>query len=176
MENVGGILNTKCNPKHCTLEYQIKKEDSTVEMSRADLFKRFVREGEAVKDWVPVYELLRNVKTDGNAPQFTNWQAKYDAETAEKFEKVKEDMTASLIKGGVITKVLQTQYMLQLLMVNYLDHLKKAKLLLNTDGKVSDDIDLPKMSAIFTEMILTDRECESLDEIRKILVDWKNAQ
>lgn len=168
------ILNTKCNPKHCTLEYKIKKEDPTFEMSRADLLKRFVQEGEKVEDWMVPYSWLGEIELDEDAPQFTNWQAKYDEETARKLVDVKKNMQQSLQTGGVITKVLQTQFMLQLLMVNYLESVKKAKLRIKSDNTVAEEIGLPEMSAIFTEMMLSDRDCESLKEIRTILLKWRN--
>lgn len=170
------LLNTKCNPKHCTLEYAIKREDPTCEMSRADMFKRFVLEADKVTDWMVPFTQLGEVKLDKDAPQFTNYQAKYDEETAEKLANVRKRMQESLQDAGVITKVLQTQFMLQLLMVNYLNSLKKAKLTIKADKTVAEEISLPEMSAIFTEMMLSDRECEALKGIRKILVDWRNAQ
>lgn len=169
------ILNTTCNPKHCTLEYLIKRGDSAQDMSRAGMFKRFVLKAEGIEDWMSRYTMLSDLKLAKEAPQFTNYQAKYDAETREKLEKIKKRMQKSLMEGGVITKVLQTQFMLQLLMVNYMEYLRETKLSLKADKLVAEEIDLPEMAAIFTEIMLTDRDGNSLKEIRRILVNWRNA-
>ena len=115
------ILNTKCNRKHCTLEALIKKEDVAQDMSRAAMFERFTIAAENVEDWSVVATMLGSIKTGSDDPNFTNYQARYSDDTAERLEKIKDTMVRSLKDGGNITKVLQTQFMLQLLMMNYLD-------------------------------------------------------
>lgn len=45
---------------------------------------------------------------------------------------------------------------------------------INTELGTIENMDLSEMSKIFTEMILTDKNCKELIEIRKILVDWRN--
>ena len=165
------ILNTKSNGKHCTLEALIKKEDPSQDMSRAAMFERFVVTAEPVKDWSAAATMLSSIKSDNKVAQFTNYQAKYSDETADLLSTIKENMIKSLIDAGIITKVLQTQFMLQLLMANYLDHLKQEKLKLKSE--ITEDISLPEMSKIFTEMLLTDKDCSALQEIRAILVNWK---
>ncbi|MDY4097937.1 MAG: hypothetical protein SOY47_14690 [Lachnospiraceae bacterium] len=174
-ETTESILNTTCNQKHCTLEYLIKQGDSAQDMSRAGMFKRFVLKAEGIEDWMSKYTLLSDLKLEKDAPQFTNYQAKYDSETREKLAQIKKRMQKSLLEGGVITKVLQTQFMLQLLMVNYLEYLRETKISLKADKLVAEEIDLPEMAAIFAEMMLTDREGDSLKEIQRILVNWRNA-
>lgn len=171
------LLNVTCNWRHCTLEYRIRRVDGSQDMSRQAMLKRYLIAAEEVADWKPVHELLGNLTREKDAPNFTNYQARYDEKTANILLKVKEKMETSLKEAGVITKVLQNQYMLQLLMENYLTYLKKAKLSLKSDrtGNNEEEIGLPEMSAIFTEMMLTDRDCEALKNIRSILVDWRNA-
>lgn len=174
-ESTENLLNTTCNSKHCSLEKWIKEEDPAQDKSRAGYFKRAVLVAEPVDDWVPMATLLSDLKLDKDAPQFTNFQAKYDSETREALDVIKEKMQKSLIKGNIIKRVLQTQYMLQLLMINYLEHTRANKLTIKADKMVDDEIDLPEMAALFTEMILTDRECEALKQIRRIMVDWRNS-
>lgn len=175
-ENTENLLNTTCNSKHCSLEKWIKEEDPAQDKTRAGYFKRAVLVAETVDDWVPVATLLSDLKIDKDAPQFTNFQAKYDAHTRNSLDAIKEKMQKSLIEGNIV-KRLQTQYMLQLLMFNYLEHIRSNKLTIKADKMVDEEeIDLPEMSALFTEMMLTDRDCESLKKLRRILVDWRNAQ
>lgn len=174
-ESTENLLNTTCNSKHCSLEKWIKEEDPAQDKSRAGYFKRAVLVAEPVDDWVPMATLLSDLKLDKDAPQFTNFQAKYDSETREALDVIKEKMKKSLIKGNIIKRVLQTQYMLQLLMINYLEHTRANKLTIKADKMVDDEIDLPEMAALFTEMILTDRDCEALKQIRRIMVDWRNS-
>ena len=81
------------------------------------------------------------------------------------------------ILGQIDTlKVLQTQYLLQLLQANYLEVLKQALVSIKSDGVREAEVDLPEMAKIFTEMMLMDKESEKLVQIRKILVDWRNSR
>lgn len=170
------MLNVKCNSKHCTLEYLTKQFDTSQDVSRSGIFKRAVMAAETVENWMDVYNLLSNLKIEESAPKFTNWQAAYDEDTANILARVKQSMQKQLKASGVITRVLQTQFMLQLLMANYLEHLKQEKLSIKADKMLNEEITIPEISAVFTEMILTDKDCEALKEIRKILVEWRNAQ
>lgn len=170
MEN---FINVKTGWKHAVLEYQIKQLDRAQDMTRSGLFKRAVLLAEPVKDWMPVYMSLCLLKFEKDAPEFTNWQARYDDETSQKLAQIKEDAQRSLKAGGVIKRTIQTQFLLQLLMLNYLDHLRHMRL------SVDDDVDLPDlpaMSGIFTEMMLVDRDCDALKEIQKILADWRRKR
>lgn len=36
------------------------------------------------------------------------------------------------------------------------------------------DVNMPDMTKIFCEIMLKDKDCEELKQIRKILVDWRN--
>ena len=170
-----GLFSSKCNPKHCDVEFEIKIFDQNPEKSRSALLERFTVAAESKTDWMPTYYLLPNIVHHEDAPQFDSWQAKYSAETGERLQTIRKNMEKSLKEGGVITRVLQTQFMLQLLMVNYLESVKKDILAIKADKMVDEEITLPEMSAIFTEMMLTDKDCDALKGIRKILVDWRNA-
>lgn len=173
MNESKSVLNTKCNSRYCTEEYLIKEEDSAQDMSRAGILKRSVLAAVPIDDWMPAARHLAELELEEKAPQFSNFQAEMDADTREKLDGIKKKMQKSLVKGGIITKVLQTQYMLQLLGINYLESLRESKLLLKAKKIDEDKIGLPEMSAIFVEMMLTNRECAELEEIRSILIDWR---
>ena len=167
------LLNIKSNWKHATFEYLIKRNDSSQDMSRSAVFEREVKAAYGVNNWKAIQSLLADLRKEEEAPLFTSFQAKYNNETAEILEEVKRDI---LIQLGEGVKVLQTQYMVQLLQANYLETLKREKVLLKADELVVEkDTDLPEMSKIFTEMMLKDKDCKELRIIRKILVDWRNA-
>lgn len=166
------FLNIKSNWKHSTFEYLIKKVDSSQDMSRSAVFEREVKAARGVDNWKAIQATLSDLKKE-EVPIFTSFQAKYDDETAEILEGVKKDILTQL-EGSL--KVLQTQYMVQLLQANYLETLKREKVALKADEFVEEtDVDLPEMSKIFTEMMLKDKECSELKQIRKILVDWRNS-
>ena len=166
-------INIKCTWRHSTLEYLIKKADSSQDISRAAVFAREVKAAQEVKDWIKVQKSLSELKKEKDAPEFTNLQAKYDDETAQILEEVKNNIYNQLKEAGVITKVLQIQFMVQLIQANYLKVLEEEKLIIKADNMV-ESIDLPEMTKIFTEMMLKDKNCEELKQIRKILVDWRN--
>lgn len=172
MEN---LLNIKCNWKHSTLEYLIKKYDASQDMSRAAVFEREVKAAENVDNWKEIQVLLCVLKKIDEAPTFSNFQAKYGTETDEVLKKVREKMIGDLKVTGL--KVLQSQYMVLLLQVNYLEFLKKEKLAIKANDLVEEqNVDMPEMSKIFCEMMLCDKDCNEIKEIRKILVDWRNKR
>ena len=167
------FFSSKCGPRHCDAELEIRRRDHNPEKSRSALFERFVSAAESVTDFMPVYNLLADLEHHTDAPQFDSWQAKYSEETDEKLKTIRQNMETSLKNGGVITRVLQTQFMLLMLMVNYLDTLKKDALTIKADKMVDEEISLPQMSAILTEMMLTDKDGDELKEIMEVMIKWK---
>lgn len=169
------LLNIKCNWKHSTLEYLIKKFDASQDMSRAAVFEREVKAAENVGDWKDIRVLLSELNKIDDAPTFTNIQAKYGTETDEVLKEVRKQMLSDLKVTGL--KVLQSQYMVLLLQVNYLEFLKKEKLAIKANEFVEEEnVDMPEMSKILCEMMLCEKDCNEIKEIRKILVDWRNKR
>jgi hypothetical protein len=166
------LFNVKCNWKHAAQEYEIKRLDSAQDMSRSAVFVRMVDVAQNISNWKEIQVLLSNVKKGEDTPVFTSFQARYDEITAAKLEQVKKDILGQI---GTL-KVLQTQYLLQLLQANYLEVLKQALVSIKSDGVREAEVDLPEMAKIFTEMMLMDKESEKLVQIRKILVDWRNSR
>ena len=106
-------INIKVNWRHVSLEYQIRKYDGSQDLSRTALLFRMVEAAVDVEDWNTVKLLLPKIEKLEEAPGFTNFQAKCDSKTFEKLEGLKEKILYDL-KDDI--KVLQQQYMLQLLM------------------------------------------------------------
>ncbi len=176
MNKEEGLFSSKTNQKHCDLEYKIKCLDQNPEKSRSAMLERFVLSAESVTDWMPSYYLLSDIEHNVDAPQFDSWQAKYTPETAEKLQNIRRTMEQSLKDGGVITRVLQTQFMLQLLMINYLESLKRDITAMRSDKVIDETISLPDVFALLAELMLLDRDSNTLKEIKKLLVTWKNKQ
>ena len=84
------LLNIKSNWKHATLEYLIKKEDPSQDMSRAAVFEREVNAAENVGDWREIQVLLSKLKRVEKVPVFTNLQAKYSDTVEEKLNKIRK--------------------------------------------------------------------------------------
>ncbi len=168
MEN---MINIKCNWKHASLEYQIKKFDTSQDLSRSAILIREIQAADKVQDWKPIKGLLSKIERLDDIPTFANLQAKYDEEIGEILECVKNKILLDLDD----LKVLQTQYLVQLLQINYLEELKKEALAVRTDHQIEiKDIDAPEMVKLLVEMILLDKDSAALNEIRKILVNWRN--
>ena len=168
MEN---LLNIKSNWKHCTFEYLIKKNDPAQDLSRSAILEREIRAAQGV-NWKAVQISLSDLKREKEAPMFTSFQARYDEATAIILEKVRKDILTQL--EGTL-KVLQNQYLVLLLQANYLANLKQEKITIKAHNKVEEiAVDLPEMAKIFTEMMLKDKDCPELIQIRKLLVDWRN--
>lgn len=169
MEN---LLNIKSNWKHSTLEYLIKRDDPSQDMSRSAVFEREVRAAQGVTNWREIQLYLSEIKREEEAPIFTSLQAKYTDEIATILEEVKGNILDQLKP----IKILQSQYMVQLLQLNYLHKLKKEKIMLKSDKIDDNNVDLPEMARIFTQLILTDKDSQELEEIRNILVNWRNSR
>ena len=165
-------FNVKCNWKHAAQEYEIKKLDPAQDMSRSAVFVRMVDAAQNRSNWKEIQALLSNVKKNEKMPIFTSFQAHYDEITEAKLEQVKKDILGQIDN----LKILQTQYLLQLLQANYLETLKKALVNIKSDVVGEAEIDLPEMAKIFTEMILTDKDCNELVMIRKTLLEWRNSR
>jgi hypothetical protein len=123
--------------------------------------------------WRLIKEQLSRVEKIDEAPAFTNLQAKYDEESAKILERTKLRIMSD-IEG---LKILQVQYMYQLLQVNYLEYLKKKVLTVRADQQIEvEDINIPEMVKLLVEMILLDKDSDDLKKIKVILVDWRNRQ
>ncbi len=167
------LLNIKSNWKHSTLEYLIRKYDYSQDISRSAVLKREIKAAEGVKNWKEYQLKLADLKREEEAPIFTSLQAKYDNEVTGILEKVKKDILEQLSDS---MKILQAQYMVQLLQINYLEKLKQDRLSIQPILVTEEDINLPEMSKIFTEMILTDKDGKDLKQIKNILVKWRNEK
>ena len=163
------FLNIKANWKHSLLERLIKENDPSQDMSRSAVFEREVKAAQGVQNWKAVQSTLVNLRRDESIPVSTSFQAKYSEETARMLEEERNDIAEQL---GL--KVLQAQYFVQLLQANYLQVLKKTHASIQADI-LSDGacIEIPEAARIFTEMIMTDRNCEEWKQIAEILADWE---
>ena len=171
--NKENIINIKSNLKHSTLEYFIRKFDPSQDMSRSAIFERAVKAAENVTNWREIAFLLSDFQYEKEAPIFTNFQARYNEETAKILINVKNKMRHDLNKIGI--KKLQKQYIVLLLQANYLKILKEERLSIITSEHITkEDLDIPGMAKIFCEIILLDKDCNELNEIKNILINWKN--
>lgn len=167
------VFNVKCNHKHSVLEHLIRNLDTSQETSRTALLERFIETANDVEDWMEIYPMLSAIEWSVDVPELTTWQAKCSEDA---LRKVRNSIEKDLKKGGVITKVLQSQFFLQLLMAAYLEELKRRRVSVKTKCIDEADITIPQMAELFTELILTDRNSDAILKIRDILVDWRNGR
>ena len=170
------IVNIKCNGRHATLESEIKKFQA-IDISRADMLKDALNLAKEVKDWYHIYLYLESISipTSKREARYT-FQAKIDEDTEKLMTEISEKMASDLKRQGIISKTLQNQFLLLMLLSNY--HLEATKKAISTRRNTEEDISekeltLPEMASLFTEMMLTDRECVELTKIEKILIDWR---
>lgn len=171
------LLNSRSNQKHSRLEELIRRSDPAQEMSRSGIFQRAVRAAVGVQDWPAVQDSLAGLKEQEGGRVVTSFQARYDDATAQLLDEVRGEMLRQLQKAGRL-KVLQTQYMVLLLLANYLRKLKEAQeLALKADGMAEGgDISHPDIVKFLVEMILQEPECSELTDIRNILLRWKGRR
>lgn len=162
-------FNIKAKKEHFVLEEAIKTLDTHVDMTRSALLFRMIDEGLKVDDWEEIRVKLFAFKTKMAEPKntFVTFQAKLDKENNDKLTQIRKNILND-IKD---LKVLQNQYLLQLLMKNYLSVLRKNKLKVgNKDVKC--EFNGPDMASILFEMMLSDRGSEYLDDIKDIMIKW----
>ena len=172
------LLNIKTNKRHSILEYLIKKYDPSQDMSRAAVFEREVMAGKKVTDWKLIRPLLSNLEENDeakDAPVFSNLQAKYSEKTGEMLSEVRQKILEDL--QGPDFKILQTQYMVLLLQANYLKILKEEKLIIKSEDMTDKtDMDMPEITQCLCKMMLTDKDCNELKEIRSIMIKWRDRK
>lgn len=165
------MLNFRCNWRHVSLEYQIKRYDPSQDLSRSAVLVREIQAAEKVKDWKSVRDRIGEVERIKDAPNITNFQAKYNEESAKSLEKVREKILEDLPE----LQILQTRYLVLLLQINYLEELKKAALAVRSELQ-SESVEAPELVKLLVEMILLDKDSEVLQTIRDLLVDWKKRR
>ena len=171
------IVNIKCNGRHATLESKIA-EFQAMDITRADMLKDALNLAKEVKDWYHIYLYLENLESipisRSKEARYT-FQARVDEDTRRLMSEISERMASDLKRQGIISKTLQNQFFLLLLLASY--HLELTKKAISTRRNTEDipekELTLPEMSALFTEMMLTDRECVELTKIGEILIDWR---
>lgn len=167
-------LAFKANARLIALEIQIKEIEPEQEVSRSAIFSRALQIVSDNTDWKVVKEELgrwvaNNTVKDTNA---TVMQVKINEEQSIKIEAVRKMILRDLSDE---IKVLQTQYFVQLLFLNYLTHLKNNAMSSNSiDIK---DADGPQMVEMLTRMLMLNREAdrEKIDSIKHILLEWKRS-
>lgn len=169
------VINIKPNWRHCLLENAIKKRDPSTDMTRSGIFHRALEAAHGVENWSEVAEALPKNK-EPNVHILASMQFKYTDDDAKLLEKICKIMRADLVKNGIIREKLQTQYVIQLLFMNYIRKLDEDRL--NVRSLLLDEksVDIPELSRIFTKLILSDNEAAELSDIRDILVKWENKR
>ncbi|MNI12519.1 hypothetical protein D3C73_657040 [compost metagenome] len=167
------LINIRSSSRHCVFEFLIKQQDVSQDKSRSAVFERMVKAAEGVTDWNLITPLLSPSKlVIEEAPMFTNFQAKYSEATEKILKKVRDQMFDNLKETGV--KVLQSQYLVLLLQANYLECLQREKLSIKQIKP--DNVDIPEMARIFCQMMLIDKDCDELQQIREILIKWRTRK
>ena len=170
------LLNVKADWRLHTVEYLVKALDNSQDLSRLAIIQRATDIGVNVTDWLPAYNWLCGLKPESQAPAFATYQVRSDPETARRLEIIRSSMFSSLKKAGLISSRLQTQYMLKLLLINYLLYLQRGKIEVRSDDITENDMTIPELAATFAELILTEKDGDTMAALKKILVDWKNSR
>lgn len=174
---VGDILeylNIKTNIRHSTLEYIIKELGGQSDLSRSSIFEKAVRAAQGI-DWksIPEFitELLVDYRNRKDIPVFTSYKVKCSEETNELLKGIIKEIMFQLE-----LKVVQKQYLLQLLLGNYILYLKNQRIKLKFNNIIDEELSMPDMAKILVEMMLTDSKCKELEQISKILINWNRRK
>ena len=172
------VFNVKCTPKIAYVEIQIKRLDNNIEdRSRAALLKRAISAASEVNDWALFYtDTVSKVTPTKETPVITGWQARYDKETGEKIIEIRNKMYNDLIKCGIITKVLQNQLFLLMILANYLEFLKrKAVVEKDKNPDKEEDMSIPEVAYTLAQLLITDPDSTAVKEIKSILAAWRKS-
>lgn len=167
-------LNIKTNIRHSTLEYIIKELGGQSDLSRSGIFEKAVRAAQGI-DWksIPEFitELLVDYRNRNDIPVFTSYKVKCSEETNELLKGIIKEIMFQLE-----LKVVQKQYLLQLLLGNYILYLKNQRIKLKFNNIIDEELSMPDMAKILVEMMLTDSKCKELEQISKILINWNRRK
>lgn len=167
-------LNIKTNIRHSTLEYIIKELGGQSDLSRSGIFEKAVRASQGI-DWksIPEFitELLVDYRNRNDIPVFTSYKVKCSEETNELLKGIIKEIMFQLE-----LKVVQKQYLLQLLLGNYILYLKNQRIKLKFNNIIDEELSMPDMAKILVEMMLTDSKCKELEQISKILINWNRRK
>lgn len=170
------VLNVKCTPKIAYVEMQIKRLDDNVEdKSRAALLKKAIYAATDVENWAVFYRnTVSKIVPTKETPIINGWQARHDDDLAERILEVREKMHKDLTEDGIISKVLQNQLFLLMILANYLELLKR-KAVVEKDEKTDQeaDISIPELAYILTQLLITDPDSTAVKEIKAILTSWR---
>lgn len=162
MENL--LINAKIYQRHIKLEKKIKELDPNQDLSRSAIFTRAVSEAADVDNWKIIQELIPARTESELQATPSNYQAKQlEEHTAKTLQMVTNKITEEL---GL--KRLQQQYLLLLLLTNYLQVLEKKKS--NTHPIVLEDDS--EMFKILYQIMVAHAD-EQIAEIKSIMKEWK---
>lgn len=166
-------MNIRTHRPHAILMHEIKSLDSHQDLTKTGIFERAIRAARGV-DWrttpFVIKKLLLEYK-DLDVPVFTSFKIHYSDETGKLLERIIQEITSQLE-----LKVIQKQYLLQLLLANYILYLRAQQLKPQSDNLVDEDLSMPDIVKILVEMMLTDSKCKELEQISKILINWNRRK
>ncbi|WP_446788073.1 hypothetical protein [Macellibacteroides fermentans] len=160
----------KSGKKHSALEFYIKEIDPEQEMSRTSFTNRAIVAGENVQEeWKTVRDELAKLKIPQGISTPTAMQINVEEANRPLFDKIKADMACSL---GL--NVVQTQYMMQLLWMNYLLYLQQKVQQVGIK-KDASDLSGPDMVKRLVQILLLDRESDApiIERIKSNLKEWE---
>lgn len=159
--------------KHAVLEYRIKEIDPNQDLSRSAITERAIEAAKLVDDWKAIRNKLMKLNRIDTLGTPVSMQAKVSDASGRDIIKLR-NVIAHDLKEYI--ERLQTPYFVQLIWLNYLLFLQQKRKTISEGEYIitEDEIDLPEMSKIFCEMMLTDKECSELKEIKKILKEWRH--
>ena len=167
-------ISLKVGWRHALLEKEIRQY-STPDASRGDILEKCISVGKTCTDWTMPYKMLSRLRVE-NAPEdySTSWQCPISDESASDLEEIKMQIQMNLNEHGIIVQKIQQQYVLQLLMANLVEELKGESLKVKEKENISTNLTIPEIMATLTELVLTDRDSDTLIKIKNILLDWRN--
>lgn len=160
----------KSGKKHSALELYIKEIDPEQEMSRTSFTNRAIVVGENVGNWQLTRDELAKLKIPQEISIPTAMQIVVEDANRPRFNKIKEDMASSL---GL--NVVQTQYMMQLLWMNYLLYLQKKVQQVGVKKEDEPDLNGPEMVKRLVQILLLNRKSDAsiIEKIKADLMGWE---
>ena len=160
----------KSGKKHSALEFYIKEIDPEQEMSRTSFTNRAIVVGENVEEWKTVRDELAKLKIPQGISTPTAMQIIVEEANRPHFDKIKTDMASSL---GL--NVVQTQYMMQLLWMNYLLYLQQKVQQVGIKKEDERDLNGPDMVKRLVQILLLNRESDApiIEKIKSDLMEWE---
>ena len=159
----------KSYKKHVSLFNKILEIDTNQDKTRNAIISRAVNVSKNTKCWEQIQSKISVINTENCNPVKSMAISLNDEDSM-----VMNELKIIISKNLSLDEI-KIPFLIKLLLISYLELLKKEKLNIVNRGKI-EDLAAPEMVSVLTELVLLNRVCDlsTIENIKYQLLNWKN--